>query len=49
LLIVYVYLTQVLTKFHCPKWKTFVLARFLRDRIKFSEVPEEPHGIPVEA
>jgi hypothetical protein len=45
------YLMQVLTKFHCPKFKTFVLAGFLREHIKvkkFGGGPTEPHGIPAE-
>jgi hypothetical protein len=50
-LIVYMYFIQVLTKFHCPKMKTFVLAEFLGAESKmekFSEVSEEPHEIPAD-
>ncbi len=45
------YLTEVPATFHCPKFKHFVLVGFLRDCTqvkKFSEVPEESHGIPAE-
>jgi hypothetical protein len=47
----YIYLTQVLTKLHCSKLKTFVPAGFSRDHSKFEkfvEVPEEPYGILAE-